>query len=159
MLSAEFGMVLLSERPVSSSAFVVTLVSFGLAIVAVIIGAVLLTAHLNRRWAAAGPTMTMRFQVGTVEMHVVSVAFTQPTERLIIVVDGTEALNQNFSAGLKLTSSVEITVGNEERHAVRVEKKRQRLYGGFNPQQFSASIDDVVVAQGESRFSTRNLRH
>ena len=110
-------------------------------------------ALLARRKAnRAGPTMTMRFRVGVDETHSVDVAFTQPTERLVVRVDDHQVIDQSFAAGFRLARSVEFSVGSNELHTVTISKTRQRLYGGLNPQQFTATVDGTQVAAAESRY-------
>jgi len=91
--------------------------------------------------------MTMSFQVGNAERHTVAIAYYQPVRTLTVAVDGLSVISRSFTTGIKLTKTIEWTVGISERHVVQVEKSRQRVYGQFKPQQFVASVDGVVVAR------------
>ena len=108
--------------------------------------------RVNRQWKDKPPTMTMQFNVGSAQKPLVDVAFTQPTERLVVRVDGVELINQGFAAGFRLTRSVEFPVGSSEPHAVRMMKRRELIYGTSKPQQFSAYVDGNLVAEAESSF-------
>lgn len=122
-------------------------------IIAIIVAMTVPLALLERRKAdRVGPTMTMSFRVGVDEVHTVEVAFTQPTERLIVRIDDQQVIDQSFAAGFRLARSLEFGVGSREQHTVTITKTRQRLYGGLNPQQFTAIVDGTPVAAGESRF-------
>ena len=97
------------------------------------------------------PSMSMSFAVGTKEKHSVEIAFRQSAELLTVEVDGVQIIDQSFAAGFKLTRSLEWNVGVGERHAVRLTKTRERLYGGLRPQQFVVTIDGQTISRGESR--------
>jgi len=109
--------------------------------------AIPLTRMMVRRAKLRAPSMTMSFQVGNAERHTVAIAYYQPVRTLTVAVDGLSVISRSFTTGIKLTKTIEWTVGISERHVVQVEKSRQRVYGQFKPQQFVASVDGVVVAR------------
>jgi hypothetical protein len=102
---------------------------------------------LITRAKRGAPSITMVFQVGTNEPHTVAIEYYQSVKSLRVTVDGHSVISRSFTTGLKLTRTMEWTVGSSERHLVQLEKTRQRVYGQFKPQQFVASVDGIVVAR------------
>jgi len=99
------------------------------------------------------PSVSMSFQVGTTEIHSVSIAYTQQGSTwLKVTVDGRQIIGKPFVTGFRLSRMAEWQVGTTERHTVRVQKTRLRLYGVLRPQQLVATVDGVVVATAESRL-------
>lgn len=109
-----------------------------------------LTRMMVKRAKLRAPSMTMIFEVGKAEPHTVAIAYYQSVSTLTATIDGDSVMSRSFATGAKLTRTIEWTVGDRERHVVRVEKSRQRVYGQFKPQQFVASVDGVVVARAST---------
>jgi hypothetical protein len=128
---------------------------FVLPVVVALVVAFAIIFILSRRWSKSPPTMRATFDVGESEIHTVNVTFTQPTTRIVVETDGLQVANQTFATGLKLTRSMEFEVGEEERHVVRIEKRRSRLNANFRPQHFFVYIDGMFFEQFESQFSRR----
>jgi hypothetical protein len=105
---------------------------------------------LSRRWAKSPPTMNAALEVGRAEVHSVSLAFTQRTNRFIVDVDGRQIVDRNFATGLKLSRSIEFEIGGTERHVVRIQKTRNRWNPYWHPQIFSVFIDGVPFDEFES---------
>jgi hypothetical protein len=106
---------------------------------------------LIARAKPGAPSITMVFQVGTNEPHTIAIEYYQSLRSLRVTVDGHSVISRSFTTGLKLTRTIEWTVGNHERHLVQLEKTRQRVYGQFKPQQFVASVDGIVVARAATQ--------
>jgi hypothetical protein len=125
--------------------FVVSLIATFAIIFAI---AISVSRFLITRAKLGAPSITMVFRVGTnSEPHTVAIAYYQSVRAVRATVDGHSVINRSFTTGLKLTRTMEWTVGKNERHLVQLEKTRQRVYGQFKPQQFVASVDGIVVAR------------
>lgn len=92
--------------------------------------------------------MQLTFDVGSAERHQVLFAFDKTWGRLTITVDGVSVVDEVRLASLSLTKVYEFTVGTNEQHVVRIEKKRALFLAGFRPQPVTAYVDGVAVAHG-----------
>jgi len=90
------------------------------------------------------------FEVGVNEKHSVVYSWDQVWGGLSMTVDGIRVLKKRQILGFSLVTAEEITVGDVEKHVVRVEKRRELLLAGFRPQILTAFVDGQQVAQAES---------
>jgi hypothetical protein len=90
----------------------------------------------------------MSFEVGVTERHEVVFSFNKFWGSLSITVDDTNVVRTIRLASIELVRRYEFVVGANERHHVRIEKHRQRLFAGFRPQPVYAYVDGQLVAQG-----------
>jgi hypothetical protein len=67
---------------------------------------------------------------------------------LAITVDGANIVRTVRIASLELVKAWEFDVGVDERHHVRIEKHRPRLFAGFRPQPVYAYVDGRLIAEG-----------
>ena len=90
----------------------------------------------------------MTFDVGVDEKHRVRFSFNKVWGNLSITVDGVNIVRTIRIGSIHLVKHWDFEVGSQERHAVRIEKHRQRLFAGFRPQPVYAYVDGQLVAQG-----------
>lgn len=81
------------------------------------------------------------FDVGTQEHHQVHFRFDQTIGTLTIDVDGRRAVEQFQLFSLSLTAQWRLTVGEQERHDVLIQKTRKLLLAGLRPQTCSVFVD------------------
>jgi hypothetical protein len=91
--------------------------------------------------------MQMRFEVGDQERHVVVFSFDKFWGGLSIKVDGQPVKQELQLASLRLVKRWEFSVGQQEQHAVMIEKERKALFAGFRPQICRAYVDGQQVAE------------
>jgi hypothetical protein len=89
--------------------------------------------------------MQFSFVLGENEKHQVDFSFDRMIGNLEIRVDGQPAVKDFRMFSLSLTKRYELTVGNEERHQVVIEKKRKLFLAGVRPQQYRIFIDGNLV--------------
>ena len=89
----------------------------------------------------------MTFSVGTAETHTVVFRFNPFWGDLSITVDGQPVVRTLRLFSLRLLATWTFTVGAEERHTVRIEKRRPLLSAGFRPQTVQAFVEDQLVAE------------
>lgn len=94
--------------------------------------------------------MQMTFTVGDREQHQVGFSFDKFWGRLVITVDGQSVVDTVRMLSLGLVKAWEFPVGVDERHVVRIEKHRERLFAGFRPQPVIAYVDGVIVMQRDA---------
>jgi hypothetical protein len=94
--------------------------------------------------------MQMTFTVGERETHLVEFSFDKFWGRLQINVDGQSVIDTVRLFSIGLVKAWEFSVGIDERHAVRIEKRRERVFAGFRPQPVTAYVDGVVVMQRDA---------
>lgn len=87
------------------------------------------------------------FNVGDLEKHKVDFHFNQWRGNLNIDIDGRRVVDDFRMFSLKLIKVYEFPVGANERHHVRIEKKRKLLLAGLRPQTYRAYIDDTLVKE------------
>lgn len=92
----------------------------------------------------------MSFYVGQHERHQVSFSFDKFWGRLTITVDGQSVVDNVRMLSLDLVKAWEFPVGYNERHVVRIEKRRAAVLAGFRPQPVSAFVDGVLVMQRDA---------
>jgi hypothetical protein len=90
----------------------------------------------------------LSFEVGQSERHRVDFAFDKFWGRLTIAVDGNSVVDQVRLFSVSLVKSYEFTVGDLEKHAVRIDKHRMAYLAGFRPQPVKACVDGQLVAEG-----------
>jgi len=90
----------------------------------------------------------MSVEVGKKERHTVTFAFEKYLGNLSIKVDGRTFVRTVQVLSFKTVQTWELLVGVNEKHAVRIEKYRPRLFAGFRPQLVKAYVDDKLVAEG-----------
>lgn len=89
--------------------------------------------------------MQFSFIVGAGEKHQVDFSFDQFIGNLEIRVDGQPVIKDFRMLSLSLTKQYEFTVGVQERHSVKIEKKRKLFLAGVRPQQYRIFIDGQLV--------------
>ena len=89
--------------------------------------------------------MQFSFIVGTNETHQVDFSFDQMIGNLEIRVDGQPALKDFRMFSLSLTKRYELTVGNQERHQIVIEKKRKLFLAGMRPSRYRIFIDGKLA--------------
>lgn len=94
--------------------------------------------------------MKLAFQVGQVERHQVEFSFSKMWGGLSITVDGAKVVGDFRMFSVKLVKAYEFPVGVQERHTVRIEKHRARLFAGFRPQPVYAYVDGQLIARGDA---------
>ncbi len=92
--------------------------------------------------------MKLVFDVGDVERHQVTFSFNKFWGVLSIKVDGVAVVRQLRMYSLSLEKCDEFVVGEREKHAVRIVKRRPYALAGFRPQPVSAYVDGQLVAEG-----------
>jgi hypothetical protein len=102
--------------------------------------------------------MELRFEVGTTEQHVVAYSWDQMWGRESLTIDGVDVLKTVQLMSFSLVRVREATVGEVERHRVRVEKRRELILAGIRPQVITAYVDDEKVAEGISTISSPQIR-
>lgn len=102
--------------------------------------------------------MQLQFEVGTTERHEVVYSWDQMWGRETLAVDGAQVLNTVKWFSLTLVRSRQVTVGTEEKHEVRVDKRRELFFAGFRPQFVTAYVDGQKVTEGISTLSPRQQR-
>jgi hypothetical protein len=102
--------------------------------------------------------MELRFEVGTTERHVVAYSWDQMWGRESLAIDGVDVLKTVQLMSFSLVRVRQATVGEVERHRVRVEKRRELVLAGIRPQVITAYVDDEKVAEGISTISSRQIR-
>jgi hypothetical protein len=91
--------------------------------------------------------MQMRFEVGEKERHVVTFAFNKFWGNLSIKVDGVAIRKELRMMSVNLVKRWEFTVGEQERHQVVIEKRRELMFAGYRPQPVTAYVDGRLVAE------------
>ena len=87
------------------------------------------------------------FQVGTSEVHEVTVQWFQWSGHLFVLVDGVEKLHWHLVVGLKMVRRWELPIGNHEIHQVAIEKQWQIPYSAFHRQTIRAYVDGHLVKE------------
>jgi hypothetical protein len=86
------------------------------------------------------------FEVGSQERHQIDFTFDQFWGGLNIRVDGEPVVDQVQMFSVRLTNDWDFEIGENERHHVRIEKRRKLFLGGFRPQLVTAFVDGQQVA-------------
>ena len=94
--------------------------------------------------------MELHFRVGVHEFHDVLYSWNQMWGGLKITVDGVNILNTVRMFSVSLVKAYEFTVGVDEKHTVRIEKKRALFFSGFRPQIVTVMVDGQIVDVRES---------
>lgn len=100
--------------------------------------------------------MELVFEVGTTEKHEVVYSWDQMWGRESLAVDGTRVLKTVQILSFRLVKVRQATVGENEKHQVRVEKRRKLFVAGFRPQIVTAFVDGKKVAEGVSTVSPKS---
>jgi hypothetical protein len=93
--------------------------------------------------------MQFSFEVGEHEKHLVSLDFNQMIGNLRIYVDNQAVVNELRLFSLSLTKTYEFFVGTNERHAVKIEKRRKLFLAGLRPQKYSVYVDGRLIREYE----------
>ncbi len=93
------------------------------------------------------PVLEFQFDVGEAEHHEVEFRFNRTWGPLRISVDDQPVVKKFEMFRWSTTERFELTVGETERHAVVIEKRRKRWVGGFFPHQCVAYVDDNEVGR------------
>jgi hypothetical protein len=93
--------------------------------------------------------MKFSFEVGVNEKHTVEFYFNQMRGDLSIKVDGEEVVSDFRIFSLSLTKEYTFSVGQRERHGVRIEKKRKLFLAGLRKQRYRVFVDDKLVREYE----------
>jgi hypothetical protein len=93
--------------------------------------------------------MQFSFEVGEYEKHVVSLDFNQMIGNLSISVDNHEVIKEFRMLSLSLVKTYEFVVGVNERHAVKIEKRRKLFLAGLRNQKYRVYIDGHLVREYE----------
>jgi len=96
---------------------------------------------------APGRAHLLEFTVGDREKHRISYRWDQVWGWLTVTVDGDLVMKQLVTYTFRLVNVVEFAVGEAERHAVRIEKRRPLLASFAQPQPINAFVDGVLVAR------------
>ena len=89
--------------------------------------------------------MQVSFMVGVNEKHQVDFSFDQTWGNLEIRVDGQPAVKDFRMLSLRLTKRYELTVGENEKHQVAIEKKRKLFLAGLRPMRYRIFIDGQLM--------------
>jgi hypothetical protein len=89
----------------------------------------------------------MTFEVGVEEHHRVDFTFDRFWGGLKIKVDGVPVVEQTQVFSVRLVKKWEFEVGENEKHRVRIVKRRPLFFAGARPQPVTAFVDDRLVAQ------------
>ena len=95
--------------------------------------------------------MQFSFIVGTNEQHQVDFSFDQMIGNVEIRVDGQPVVKDFRMLSLSLTKRYELTVGNQERHQIVIEKKRKLFLAGLRPQKYRVFIDGTLAQAYEGQ--------
>ena len=109
-------------------------------------------SHRLGRWACPRSSeiiMKFSFEVGTEERHVVEFYFNSMRGDLSIKVDGVEVVRDFRLFSLRLTAEYTFEVGKNERHEVRIEKKRKLFLAGLRQQKYRVFIDNQLIEEYE----------
>ncbi|MFF9563540.1 hypothetical protein ACF1AJ_09365 [Leifsonia sp. NPDC014704] len=153
LAAAALGGWLLLNSDGARSAWLLLLVAFVLIAWAVFLF-IALSRDPSRRSVRRRPgkvvtTHTLSFTVGQDEKHVVDFAFDQMWGWLTIAVDRAVIIKKFITFSLHLRRTFEFTVGNVERHAIRIEKSRPLFASFARPQPTRAFCDGVLVAEDD----------
>ncbi len=91
--------------------------------------------------------MKFSFEVGTSEKHQVEFYFNQMWGNLYISVDGQKIMKDFEIMDLEFTKKFNIIVGAVEKHYIRIEQERCKIFGGLRKQKYRAFIDEVKVKE------------
>ncbi len=103
----------------------------------------------SAQWLALrSKIILLSFTVGDEERHQLEYHFNKFWGNLSISVDGAVVRRDFRLFSLSPVKSYELTVGDTERHTVRIEKTRPLAMAGFQPQAIRAFVDGSLVAEG-----------
>jgi hypothetical protein len=90
---------------------------------------------------------SLTFTVGTSEIHRVEFEWDQFWGGVSIRVDGVVIRDEIRMLSVHLVKTWQFDVGENERHAVRIDKTRPLFAAAVRPQPLSACVDGALVAQ------------
>lgn len=93
--------------------------------------------------------MQFSFEVGEHEKHTVGLNFDQMMGTMRIYVDNQEVVNELRLLSLSLVKTYEFVVGANERHAVRIEKRRKLFLAGLRNQKYRVFVDGQLIREYE----------
>ncbi|HVT41680.1 MAG TPA: hypothetical protein VHD39_01760 [Acidimicrobiales bacterium] len=91
--------------------------------------------------------LEFQFEVGKEERHEVGFRFNRSLGPLTISVDDEPVVKKFTPFSMTTTERYELSVGEQERHNVVIEKSRQGFLGGFQDQVCVAYVDDEFVGR------------
>ena len=91
--------------------------------------------------------LDFEFEVGETERHNVAFQWDQLWGPTTISVDGKPVVKKLGMFSLHRTSGYEFSVGTNETHQVRIEKKRKAVVGGVRTQECVAYVDGEEVGR------------
>jgi hypothetical protein len=106
----------------------------------------------QRFWIRLAQPLEFAFTVGAAEQHAVEFSRGGLWGTVRVTVDGVEALSQTDPPlSVDRTRRYELTVGEDEPHAVVIEKQRPRWFGGLRPNTYRVFVDGQFTATHEGR--------
>ncbi|MBD0371841.1 MAG: hypothetical protein ICV60_13460 [Pyrinomonadaceae bacterium] len=93
--------------------------------------------------------MQFSFEVGEHEKHLVSLNFDQMIGTMRIYVDNQEVVNELRMFSISLVKTYDFVVGVNERHAVRIEKRRKLFLAGLRNQKYRVFVDGQLIREYE----------
>lgn len=88
----------------------------------------------------------LEFEVGEHETHAISYRWDQTWGWLTVTVDGSLIARQLVMYSVRLARSMEFEVGTNEKHVIRIEKRRPLVTSFARPQPLTAYVDGVAIA-------------
>jgi hypothetical protein len=121
-----------------------------------ILAFVTLTKDPSRRTPSAtgaqnltGKSHTLTFTVGDQEKHTVVFMFDQMWGWLTISVDDVMIVKGLVTLSFRLVTAFDFRVGQDEVHAVRIEKHRPLVASFARPQPIKGFVDGVLIAEND----------
>ncbi|HEX4057742.1 MAG TPA: hypothetical protein VHX87_05440 [Galbitalea sp.] len=99
---------------------------------------------------SSGYKCALSFDVGNHEKHRVEMRFDQMWGSLSISVDGQPVKRDLRMFSVSLVKTYELTVGQDEKHDIRIDKTRALWFAGFRPQVVRAYVDGQLVATDQT---------
>lgn len=99
--------------------------------------------------------MEFGIEIGDSEKHQLTIKRNWFSGRMAISVDAKPVVtnspyNPATHVSLTLTHRYEFSVGNVEKHRLRVERERPLLFAGFRPHTYRVYVDDRLVTEIQS---------
>ena len=91
----------------------------------------------------------LEFEVGQEERHQVVFSFDRFSGNTKIRVDGALVDSERAIFSAQMIKRYEFGVGQAEKHAVVIEKKRKVLFAGFRPSTYNVFVDGALVLTRE----------
>ncbi|MBC9943844.1 hypothetical protein ICL81_04795 [Leucobacter sp. cx-328] len=91
--------------------------------------------------------MKMSLVVGFEEKHLVEFSFDEFWGGIKITVDGVKVMGTVQILSFSTMKAWEITVGTNEQHHVRFEKRRAQFFAAFKPQPVRVYVDGIFIME------------